>query len=52
MVISGAEDEATIAAKGDPRVSLGGATVYGGYQQVSSNNQNPSSSNFPAAMRR
>ena len=41
VTISCAEDEATIAARGGPRASLGGATVYVGYQQVSSNNQNP-----------
>lgn len=51
VTFSCADDEATIAAKGGPRASLGGTTVYVGYQQVSSHNQNPIVAQFSGGER-
>jgi len=39
-------DEATVAASGAARVTLGSATVYAGTQQVSGNNQDPRVARF------
>ncbi len=41
VTFSCADDEATVAARGGPRATLGAATVYVGYRQVTANNQDP-----------
>lgn len=48
VTFSCADDEATVAARGGPRASFNGATVYAGYRQAAANNKNPLVAQFDA----